>query len=277
MNNKSVEARNRIVIYILLILGAFVMLIPFFWMILTSLKTMGESTHVPAIIFPKVILWSNYTDVTKTLHFEYYYRNTILTAVFRTLGTVLLTSMAAYAFARIKFPGKNVLFMIVLSVFMIPWQCFMVPNFVLMTKIHWADSIQALIVPGLFSAYGVFLLRQVFLSLPAELEEAAIIDGCNHFGIYRRIMLPLAKSGLVALGIVTFLWSWNDLLWPLVVNHSDKMLTLAVGLANLRGQYITQFPQLMAGAVMACIPMIVVFIIFQDYFVEGIAFTGIKN
>ena len=253
------------------------MLMPFIWMVLTSFKSMTESTHIPVIIFPKVFKWQNYIDVTKVLHFSYYYRNTIITAVLRTFGTLVLTSMAAYAFARISFPGKNILFIIVLSVFMIPWQCFMIPNFVLMTKIHWADSIQALIVPGMFSAYGVFLLRQVFLSLPKELEEAAIIDGCNQFSVFSRIMLPLAKSGLVALGIVTFLWSWNDLLWPLVVNHSDKKLTLAVGISNMVGQFITRYPVLMAGSVMACVPMIIVFIIFQDQFVEGIAFTGIKN
>ena len=275
--NSNVAVKRTILIYTILSIGAFVMLVPFLWMILTSFKSMGESTHVPAIIFPSIWRWQNYTDVTDVLSFGHYYKNTIITAVLRTFGTLLLTSMAAYAFARIKFPGKNLLFMTVLSVFMIPWQCFMIPNFVLMTQIHWADSIQALIVPGLFSAYGVFLLRQVFLSLPKELEEAAIIDGCNQFNIYRRIMLPLAKSGLVALGIVTFLWSWNDLLWPLVVNHSDTKLTLAVGISNLVGQFITRYPVLMAGAVMACIPMIIVFIIFQDHFVEGIAFTGIKN
>lgn len=275
--DRKIKLRRSALIHFVLTVGAFAMLVPFLWMILTSFKTMAESTHVPAIIFPSVLKWQNYTDVTQVLHFGPYYRNTIITAVFRTFGTLILTSMAAYAFARIKFPGRNALFLVVLSVFMIPWQCFMIPNFVLMTKIHWADTIQALIVPGMFSAYGVFLLRQVFLSLPQELEESSVIDGCNPFGTYRRIMLPLAKSGLVALGIVTFLWSWNDLLWPIVVNHSDDKLTLAVGISNMVGQFITRYPVLMAGAVLACIPMIVVFIIFQDQFVEGIAFTGIKN
>jgi len=275
MSSNRKAVKNSIV-YLILIIGAIVMLVPFAWMILTSFKTIGESTHVPAVIFPKAFQFHNYIDVTKVLHFGIYYKNTIITAVCRTFGTLVITSMAGFAFARIKFPGKNFLFMLVLSVFMIPWQCFMIPNFVLMTKIHWADSLQALIVPGMFSAYGVFLLRQVFMSLPQELEDAAVIDGCNMFGVYSRIMLPLAKSGMVALGTVTFLWSWNDLLWPLVVNHSDSKLTLAVGISNMVGQFITNYPTLMAGAVMACIPMVVVFIIFQEQFVDGIALTGMK-
>lgn len=275
--DKNIKSRNKILIYFFLTLGAVIMILPFAWMILTSFKTISESTQVPIVIFPKTFNWNNYIEVTQVLHFETYYKNTIIVAVLRTAGTLLLASMAAYSFARIKFPGKNILFMIVLSVFMIPWQCFMIPNFVLMTKFGWTDSIQGIVMPGLFSAYGVFLLRQVFISLPNELEEAAIIDGCNQFRVYSRIMLPLAKSGMVALGTVTFLWSWNDLLWPLVVNHSDSKLTLAVGISNMVGQFITRYPMLMAGALMACIPMIIVFIIFQDQFVDGIAFTGMKN
>lgn len=275
--DKNIKLRNKIIIYLFLTLGAIIMILPFVWMILTSFKTMSESTQVPMVIFPKTFNWNNYIEVTQVLHFVTYYKNTIIVAVLRTSGTLLLASMAAYSFARIKFPGRNFLFMIVLSVFMIPWQCFMIPNFVLMTKLGWTDSIQGIVVPGLFSAYGVFLLRQVFISLPNELEEAAIIDGCNQFRVYSRIMLPLAKSGMVALGTVTFLWSWNDLLWPLVVNHSDSKLTLAVGISNMVGQFITRYPMLMAGALMACIPMIIVFIIFQDQFVDGIAFTGMKN
>ncbi|MBP1755500.1 MAG: carbohydrate transporter rane protein 2, family [Firmicutes bacterium] len=274
--NSNRKVIHSCIIYLILAIGALVMLVPFAWMILTSFKTIGESTHVPAVIFPKEFQFHNYIDVTKVLHFGNYYKNTIITSVCRTFGTLLITSMAGFSFARIKFPGKNFLFMLVLSVFMIPWQCFMIPNFILMTKIHWADTLNALIVPGMFSAYGVFLLRQVFMSLPQELEDAAIIDGCNMFGVYSRIMLPLAKSGMVALGTVTFLWSWNDLLWPLVVNHSDSKLTLAVGISNMVGQFITNYPTLMAGAVMACVPMVIVFIIFQEQFVDGIALTGMK-
>ncbi len=275
--DKNIKLGNKIILYFFLTLGAIVMIMPFIWMILTSFKTISESTQVPIVILPKAFNWNNYREVTQVLHFETYYKNTIIVAVLRTAGTLLLASMAAYSFARIKFPGKNFLFMVVLSVFMIPWQCFMIPNFVLMTKLGWTDSIQGIVVPGLFSAYGVFLLRQVFISLPNELEEAAIIDGCNPFLVYSRIMLPLAKSGMVALGTVTFLWSWNDLLWPLVVNHSDSKLTLAVGISNMVGQFITRYPMLMAGALMACIPMIIIFVIFQDQFVDGIAFTGMKN
>ncbi|MGC4379339.1 carbohydrate ABC transporter permease [Fictibacillus sp. Mic-4] len=252
------------------------MVIPFIWMILTSLKTFGETTQVPPVIFPKKIQWHNYSDVFGTLPFLKFYWNTIITTLAKTVGQLFLCSLAAYAFARIQFPGKNVLFILMLTVLMVPGQVFLLPQYMIMVKLGWLNTLQALIVPGLFSAFGTFLLRQFFMSMPKELEEAAKLDGCNHFQIYWHIMLPLAKSGLIALAIFTALWSWNDLMWPLIVNSSPDKMTLSAGLASLQGQHLTNYSLLMAGSVLAIWPMILVFIFLQKQFIEGIALTGSK-
>ncbi len=275
-NRLETGFKARAAIHVILVVGCVVMIGPFIWMILTSFKTLGEATHIPIIIFPKNWKFNNYIKATSTLTFGYYYFNTIVMAVGRVAGQLVLSSMAAYAFARIKFPGRNFLFILVISVFMVPSQVFLIPNFLLINKMGLADSLGGLVLPGIFTAFGVFLLRQVFMSMPDELEEAATIDGCSQFGIYFKIMLPLAKSGLVALSICVFLWSWNDLVWPLICNHSNEKMTLSVGIASLSGQYITNFPVIMAGSVLASIPMILVFMFFQKQFVEGLTFAGIK-
>lgn len=235
-------------IHLVLIIGAVIMVIPFIWMILTSLKTYAESVQVPPKIFPKVFQWHNYKEVFDLLPFFKFMLNTFIVTVIRTIGQLFLCSIAAYAFARISFPGRNVLFILVLSVLMVPSQVFLLPQYMIMVKLNWLNTLQAVIVPGLFSAFGTFLLRQFFMGLPKELEEAARLDGCNHFRIYWKIMLPLAKPGLIALGIFTALWSWNELMWPLIVNSSSEKMTLSVGLSSLQGQYVTNYPILMAGS-----------------------------
>jgi multiple sugar transport system permease protein len=263
--------------HIVLIIGAILMVIPFVWMVLTSVKTMGEATHLPPVIFPKSIQWKNYLGVFDTLPFFQFYWNTIATTVAKTVGQVIFCSLAAYAFARIEFPLKNVLFILLLSVLMVPNQAYLIPQYLIMVKFEWLNTLTALIVPGLTSAFGTFLLRQFFQSMPKELEEAAKIDGCNHFRIYYRILLPLAKPGLIALSIMTALWAWSDLMWPLIVNSSPEKMPLSAGLASLQGQYVTDYPLLMAGSLLATLPMILAFIFLQRYFVEGIALTGTKG
>ncbi len=260
-----------------LILGSCLFVIPFLWMILTSIKTLGESTLVPPVIFPAIPQWSNYVQVMNALPFATFYTNTILMTAGRTLGQLLLCSLAAYAFARIEFPGRNVLFLLMLSVLMVPGYVVILPQYLIMKNLGWINTLQALIVPGLFSAFGTFLLRQFFLSLPRELDEAAKLDGANHLQIYWRVILPLAKPALIALAIFTCLWSWNDLLWPLVVTDSPDKMTLSVGLATLQGEHLTNFPILMAGTVLASWPMLALFISLQRYFIEGIAITGTKG
>ncbi len=260
-----------------LVLGSCLFVVPFLWMILTSIKTLGESTLVPPVIFPAVPQWSNYSEVFNTLPFVTYYINTILMTAGRTIGQLLLCSLAAYAFARIEFPGRNVLFILMLSVLMVPSYVVLLPQYIIMKDLGRINTLQALIVPGLFSAFGTFLLRQFFLTLPRELDEAAKLDGANHFQIYWSVILPLAKPALIALAIFVCLWSWNDLLWPLVVTDSPDKMTLSVGLAMLQGEHLTDFPILMAGAVLASWPMLAMFIFWQRHFIEGIAITGTKG
>ncbi len=270
-------AASSLLIHTLLVFGALLFVVPFIWMLLTSIKTLGETTQVPPIIIPAIPQWHNYQDVVATLPFLRFYGNTILMTAGRTLGQLLFCSLAAYAFARIEFPGRNILFALMLSVLMVPIYVFLLPQYLIMKDLGWLNSLQALIVPGMFSAFGTFLLRQFFLGLPKELDEAAKIDGANHLQIYWRVILPLAKPALVALAIFTILWSWNDLMWPLVVNDSLDKMTLSVGLASLQGEHATNFPVLMAGAVLATWPMLVMFIALQRYFIQGIALTGTKG
>ncbi|GGB62201.1 carbohydrate ABC transporter permease [Fictibacillus barbaricus] len=275
---KSVQSMKRksLLIHFILILGSIAMIIPFIWMILTSLKTYAESVQVPPVIMPSDFQWSNYKEVFVLLPFFEFMFNTFIVTVLRTAGQLFLCSLAAYAFARIHFPGRNVFFIITLSVLMVPGQVFLLPQYMIMVKLGWLNTLQAIIVPGLFSAFGTFLLRQFFMGLPKELEEAARLDGCNHFQIFWKIMLPLAKPGLIALGIFTTLWSWNELMWPMIVNSSPEAMTLSVGLSSLQGQYATNYPILMAGSFLAVLPMLVIFFILQKQFIEGIAISGGK-
>jgi multiple sugar transport system permease protein len=253
------------------------MLLPFIWMVITSLKTLTESTQVPPTIIPKEFKLSNYKDVWDLLPFGIFYINTILMLIFRILGSVFFSAMAAYAFARIKFPGRNAFFMIVLVQMMIPGQLFIIPQYNIVSKLGLLNSIPALVIPGVVSAFGTFLLRQFFIGIPNELEEAATLDGCNRWQIFWKIMMPLTRSGLIALGIFTALFAWKDLMWPLIVNVSIDKMPLSSGLASLQGQYSTNFPQLMAGSMIAIWPMLLLFIIFQKQFIEGIASTGSKS
>lgn len=268
---------KKVIIHSILIIGSLAMLLPFIWMIITSLKTLTESTQVPPTIIPKEFKLSNYKDVWDLLPFGIFYINTILMLIFRILGSVFFSAMAAYAFARIKFPGRNAFFMIVLVQMMIPGQLFIIPQYNIVSKLGLLNSIPALVIPGIISAFGTFLLRQFFIGIPNELEEAATLDGCNRWQIFWKIMMPLTKSGLIALGIFTALFAWKDLMWPLIVNVSIDKMPLSSGLASLQGQYSTNFPQLMAGSMIAIWPMLLLFIIFQKQFIEGIASTGSKS
>ncbi len=269
--------RKHWLIHIVLILGAVTMLVPFYWMLVTSLKTLVESTQVPPTLWPQTFVWTNYSDVWNSLPFAAFYVNTFGMIFFRIIGSVFFSAVAAYAFARLEFPGRDVLFGLVLVTMMIPGQLFLIPQYELVAKLGQVDTLFALVMPGLVSAFGTFLLRQFFLGIPKELEEAAILDGCSRWQIFWKVMLPLARSGLVALGIFTALFAWKDLMWPLIVNTSLDEMPLASGLASLQGQYSTNFPQLMAGSVIAIWPMVVLFIIFQKQFIQGVAGTGSKS
>lgn len=273
---KSQKLKSKVLIHLLLILGACIMVLPFVWMILTSGKTLAESVRIPPGILPEKFQWNNFKVVLDKLPFIQFYINTALMILFRVVGSVLFSAMAAYACARLHFPGRNLFFGLVLMQMMIPTQIFIIPQYLLVQKMGLLNSIPALVLPGIVSAFGTFLLRQFFLGLPDELEEAAKLDGCNVWQTFFKVMLPLAKSGLVALAIFTALFAFKDLMWPLIVNMSLDKMTLSSGLANLQGQYTTNYPQLMAGSLLAIWPMLLVFVVFQKKFIEGIATSGGK-
>ncbi len=274
---KSKSNTKKLFIHLALLLGVGITVFPFLWMVLTSFKTVGEAMQIPPTFFPKKFLTEAYTQIITALPFARVYLNTIISTVVTTVIQVLFCSMAAYAFARIEFPFKNAIFVLLLSVLMVPGQIFLIPQYQIIQKLGLLDTIPALFLPNLFSAFGTFLLRQFFMSLPKELEEAALLDGCNRYQIFWKIMLPLTKPGIVSLVIFTAKFAWNDFMWPLIVNTSPKMMTLGPALSTLQGQYTTKYPMQMAGAVMAVIPIIVLFFIFQKQFIEGVAQSGIKG
>ena len=267
---------GKIIVYIILALGCAITLAPFVWMFLTSMKTQVEAISIPPSILPRRWLLDAYTSLPEKLPFFRMYWNTILTSVIIVAGQLLLCSIAGYAFARIQFPGRNFLFVLCLSVLMIPSSFMILPQYLIIQKMGLLNTLHAIYLPNLFSAFGTFLMRQFFMSIPLELEDAARIDGCGHARIYSRIMLPLIKPGLVSLGVLTLRFAWNNLMWPMIVNTEKSKMTLTAGLSYLQGQYITDYPSIMAGALLATIPLIVIYAIFQRQFIEGIALTGIK-
>jgi len=267
----------NILVHTVLILGAGIMILPFLWMVLTSLKTISESTSMnPFIFFPQTPQWGNYIDVIKKNDFLQLYFNTFMMMFFRVICAVLFSAMAAYAFARLTFPGRDMLFSLVLFQMMVPVQIFVVPQYLMVDKMGLRNTIFALVFPGLVSAFGTFLLRQFFMGLPKELEESARLDGCNIGQTFWKVMLPLTKSGLTALAIFTALFSFKDLMWPLIVNSDTDAATLSSALSKISSAYSVDYPQLMAAAVLAIWPMMLVYIIFQKQFIEGIATSGGK-
>ena len=269
-------AINKFITYFFLILGAVIMIFPFVWMILTSSKTVPESMQIPPTILPKQFTLDNFSDAIASLPFANLYINTILMVFFRVVCAVLFSSMAGYAFAKLKFRGKNLLFGIVLVQMSLPSQIFIIPQYQMVAKMGMANTIFALVFPGLVSAFGVFFLRQTYMSIPDEVGEAAYLDGCNQWQTFYKVMFPLTGTSVAALTIFTAVFAYGDLMWPLVVNSDLKMMTLSSGLSTLKGQFTTNFPVLMAGSLLAMLPMIVLYLIFQRQFVEGIAGTGGK-
>ena len=269
-------AINKFITYFFLVLGAVIMIFPFVWMILTSSKTVPESMQIPPTILPKQFTLDNFSDAIASLPFANLYINTILMVFFRVVCAVLFSSMAGYAFATLKFRGKNLLFGIVLVQMSLPSQIFIIPQYQMVAKMGMANTIFALVFPGLVSAFGVFFLRQTYMSIPDEIGEAAYLDGCSQWQTFYKVMFPLTGTSVAALTIFTAVFAYGDLMWPLVVNSDLKMMTLSSGLSTLRGQFTTNFPVLMAGSLLAMLPMVVLYLIFQRQFVEGIAGTGGK-
>lgn len=268
---------SKILVHIMLMVVALVMILPFIWMLFTAFKTQTEATSMnPLIFFPTEFRWDNFNAVLDRYSFVILYFNTFMMIAIRVVTSTLFSAMAAYAFARIDFPFRDFLFSLVLFQMMIPAQVFITPQYLMIDMLEMRNTIFALVFPGLVSAFGTFLLRQFFMGLPRSLEESAVLDGANIGQIFFSIMLPLAKSGLVALGIFTALFGYKELMWPMIINPQADKATLSSALSLIQGAYTVNYPELMAAAVMATWPMIIIYVIFQKQFIQGVASTGSK-
>lgn len=276
MTKKKINV-GRVVLYIALILVAFMMLIPFAWMLSASLKLDKDVFTVPIKWIPEVPRWQNYIDIWKKIPLFTFIKNTTKLTVIVTLLQLFTSSFAAYAFAKLEFKHKNLLFLAYISTIAMPWQVYMVPQFMMMRSFHLNDTHMAMICLQAFSAFGVFLMRQFYQGIPDSLCEAARIDGMSEYQIYGKIMLPLAKPALSTLTIFTFVGTWNDFLGPSIYLTSASKKTLQIGLRMFIGQYSSEYGLIMAASVVSLIPVLIVFLIFQRYFVEGIAATGVKG
>lgn len=264
-------------IYVLLLSVVVITVLPFLWMVSGSLKSQATIFEKTLNLIPKDPLWSNYSEVWNSVPFAQFYLNTIKVSVLSTLGALMSASLAAYAFAKLRFPGRDVLFVLFLATMMIPGQAIMIPQFTIMNYLQLVNSHWALILLNLFNPYGVFLLRQFFMQLPDDLCESARIDGCSELGIFTRIILPLAKPAIVTLAVFTFLWSWNDFLQPLIYLSKENLYTLQLGIRYFQQENGANYPLIMAATTMSLIPIVLMYIFAQRYFIEGIAVTGIKG
>ncbi|MGB2706451.1 MAG: carbohydrate ABC transporter permease [Candidatus Omnitrophota bacterium] len=283
MVQKGKRTLNKVIIYTILTLGAVTMILPFLWMLSTSLKSYS-SVFIFNIAdvqwIPKPVYWKNYLDVWKVVPFAKFYLNSIFVTASVTFAQVATSSLAAYSFARLSFPGRDKMFFAYLATMMIPGSVTMIPVFALMKIFGWIDTYKALIIPAAFTAYGTFLLRQFFITIPRDLEDAAKIDGCSLWGIFWNVILPLSKTAIATLTIFVALGNWVSFMWPLLVTNSIEKRTLPIGLAYFQELYQYAQPNwglLMAGSVIATIPLIIIFVFNQRFFVEGIKLTGMKG
>ena len=273
---KSSKRLARAITYIVLILGSILMIFPFVWMVLTCFKTQAESMAIPPQILPSHWNLDNFVTALESLPFVNLYINTALLIVLRVICAVTFSSMAGYAFAKLEFPFKKALFAIILIQMMLPSQIFITPQYLMLAKLGLTNSIFALVFPGLVSAFGTFFLRQAYLAIPDDIAEAAYLDGCNKWQAFYKVMLPLTGPSMAALAIFTAVFAYADLMWPLICNTDLNMMTLSAGLSTLNGQFTTNFPVLMAGSLLAMVPMVILYLLFQKQFIQGIAMTGGK-
>ena len=268
---------RRALFYLFIYGAALATLTPFIWMVLTSLKDLNEIFVYPPRWLPQRWHPENFVRAFQAAPFGRYYLNSLFVAITVTIGQLITCSMAAFAFARLRFRGRDLLFLLFLGTMMIPGQVTMIPTFMVLHWAGWIDSYKALIVPGLASAFGTFLLRQFFLTIPRELEEAAYIDGCSKWKVLWYIIVPLARPALATLSIFTFMGVFNDFMWALIVTSSDEMRTVQLGLAIFRDRYLTEWDLMMAGSVTATLPILIVFFFAQKYFIKGITLSGLKE
>jgi len=258
----------------LLALGSVTVVVPFVWMFLTSVKKRSE---VFTRVWPTEWHWENYVHAWQAAPFGRYYLNSIVMTVGIVVGHLVLDSLAAYAFARLRFPAKNPIFLLLLATMMVPQFVTIIPAFSIVVQLHWIDTYWALIIPRLADVFGIVLLRQYFSTIPKEIEEAARLDGCGRIRTFVQVVLPLSTASLATLAIFAMLFAWNDFLWPLLVTNGDEMRTIQIGLAAFQGRYATSWNYLMAGTLTSAVPTIVMFLIFQRALIRGVAGTGVKG
>jgi len=274
VSRRGLSLPGRIALHAVLIVVGFFMLAPLLWMLSTSLKEPGDIFIYPPQWIPDPVVWQNYVETVTVMPFGRFYFNSTFQAAAVTILQLLTSSLAAFAFARLRFRGRDLLFLLYLGTMMIPFPVTMIPNFIIVRLLGWIDTFKALILPPAFSAFSTFLLRQYFLSLPIELDDAARVDGASSFRIWWQVLLPLTGPAIATLAIFTFLGQWNNFLWPLIVTNSEHMRTLPVGLAAFQGQFRVEWHLLMAGSVIALVPILVIYIIGQKWFVRGITLSG---
>ena len=280
MLTKSYKTKLRIqhsVLFAVLLVIGLTMLVPFFWTLSSSLKYDREIFEYPIKWIPEVLRWSNYEEVWTRVNFLTYYLNTIKLSLIVTTGQVVTCSLAAYSFAKMDYPGRDKIFLCYLATMMVPWHAIMIPQFIIIKNLGFYDSHWSIILMNLFSAFGVFLLRQFMLGIPMELSEAARIDGCGELKIYSQIILPMCKPGLATLVVFTFNFMWNDYMGPMIYLNTDKLKTIQIGLAAFRTEYGAEYGLIMAGTVWSLLPMVLIYCVAQKYLIEGIAFSGLKG
>ncbi len=278
-SHKTAKIVLRVLAYATLIVLVLIMVLPFWWMLSTSLKTQQYILHTPPELIPNPFSLESYSQLAQTINLARVFFNSLFVGVAGTVLQVILASMAAYAFARMRWRGRNVVFMLYLATMMIPSVVLVIPQFIVVRTLGWTNTYLALIVPPLFNAFGTFLLRQAFLALPRDFEEAAFIDGANHFTVFWRVLLPLVKPALATLIVLSFMGSWNSYLWPLFVARTDAVKTLPVVLGELQGgpQALTQWNLVMAGAVISVLPILIAYLLAQKWFVQSMVSNGIKG
>lgn len=267
---------GRSLLYVVLTAGAVIMLMPFFWMISTSFKTLSDAMRIPPMWIPSPLILETYPQAWHTAPFGRYFFNSVFISSMTMIGEVITCIFAGYAFAKMRFFGKHVLFMLVLATFMIPGHMLLVPSYVLIRGLGWYDTYWALIMPWVTSAFGIFLMRQFFRTLPDELWDAARMDGCPRIRYLLQIAVPLVRPGIATVALLQFINSWNSFLWVLVMTDSPLMRTIPVGLRFFQMEAGTEYPQLMAASTMAIVPIIILFFFAQKHFVRGFARTGVK-
>jgi len=266
-----------IIVHLIIYAGAVTMAIPFVWMLVTSLKEESQVFTWPVQWIPRPMNIRNYPDMWTAAPFNRFLINTVIYSVLTTAGSVFLSALAGFAFAKYRFPGRDKIFMALLATLMIPFHVTLIPVFVILKYLGWLNTYQGLIVPGLCNVFGIFLMRQFMQAIPGDLIDAARIDGCPEFTIFWRIIVPLSRPVIATLSIFVFMGTWNELFWPLIVTMTEDMRTLQVGLAGFRTVWYVHWPQMMAGSILATAPVFILFVSFQRYFVKGITLTGLKG